>query len=47
MDAEGNYVLVLLAAGTYDLVFAGYDGTVVAVGPEVELAKWNLIEAAL
>jgi hypothetical protein len=26
MDAEGNYVLALLAAGTYDLVVAGYDG---------------------
>jgi hypothetical protein len=26
MDAEGNYVLALLAAGTCDLVVAGYDG---------------------
>ncbi|MFO7996840.1 MAG: hypothetical protein R6U93_06860, partial [Dehalococcoidia bacterium] len=26
MDDEGNYVLAFLAAGTYDLVVAGYDG---------------------
>ena len=46
MDAEGNYVLVLLAAGTYDLVFAGYDGTVVAVGlndkGQCDVGDWNL-----
>jgi hypothetical protein len=46
MDAEGNYVLVLLAAGTYDLVFAGYDGTVVAVGGNIyevrDVGGWDL-----
>ena len=26
MAGEGNYVLALLAPGTYDLVVAGYDG---------------------
>ena len=25
MDTEGKYVLALLAAGTYDLVIAGYN----------------------
>jgi hypothetical protein len=46
MDAEGNYVLVLLAAGTYDLVFAGYDGAVVAVGyneyGQCDVGGWDL-----
>jgi len=28
MDEEGNYILALLAAGTYDLVVAGFNGDV-------------------
>ena len=28
MEEEGNYILALLAAGTYDLVVAGFDGDV-------------------
>lgn len=41
MDDEGNYVLAFLAAGTYDLVVAGYDGAdfgeVLGFVPDVEV----------
>ena len=36
----------MVAAGMYHTVGLKSDGTVVATGPEIELAKWNLIEAA-
>ena len=36
---------VQVAAGRYHTVGLKSDGTVVAAGPEIELAKWNLIEA--
>jgi alpha-tubulin suppressor-like RCC1 family protein len=34
-----------VAAGWYHTVGLKSDGTVVAAGAEIELAKWNLIEA--
>ena len=38
--------IIQVAAGVYHTVGLKSDGTVVAMGVEIELAKWNLIEAA-
>jgi len=37
--------IIQVAAGDYHTVGLKSDGTVVAAGIEIELAKWNLIEA--
>ena len=37
--------IVQVAAGGYHTIGLKSDGTVVAAGAEVELAKWNLLEA--
>jgi hypothetical protein len=46
MGDESDYGVSFLAAGTYDLVFAGYDGTVVAVGGNIyevrDVGGWDL-----
>ena len=44
-DVEGWTDIVQVAAGWVHTVGLKSDGTVVAAGPEVELAKWNLIDA--
>jgi alpha-tubulin suppressor-like RCC1 family protein len=44
-DVGGWTDIVRVAAGMYHTVGLKSDGTVVATGPEIELAKWNLIEA--
>jgi hypothetical protein len=47
-DAGGQYAInswtdiTQVAAGSYHTVGLRDDGTVVAAGPEIELAKWNL-----
>jgi len=41
--AQGQ-VTPLVTAGEYHTVGIKSDGTVVAAGPEVKLAKWNLLE---
>ncbi len=45
-DVGGWTGIIQVAAGMYHTVGLKSDGTVVAAGPEIELAKWNLIEAA-
>jgi len=44
-DQNFSSGVIEVAAGDYHTVGVKFDGTVVAAGAEIELAKWNLIEA--
>jgi len=44
-DVPGWTNIIQVAASWGHTVGVEFDGTVVAAGPEIELAKWNLIQA--